>query len=243
MPFGTYGSVTFDDDATEDERCDFMMRLTEWLRSGHYSLVEVVDFEGNWPAPGADWLKRQDTFTHIIRLSEAGTLPFGAGVLQEIKTGERRDAIVREINGPQEVQDFYDLYLKSIKRRGKSKSVYSLRFFKTVFDVLNGTEKLRWTVAAVGGRIVGSQINFIHDETLYYWQGVMDYARREHKPTYLLINDAIETAKRLGLKKINMGATPPDAPGLIDFKRKWGSHRYDYALYRRRFWIRELFGR
>ncbi len=244
MPYGTYGGFVFDNDATDDEKREYSKGLGSWLQSGNFSLLEIVNFEGCWNPSIIPDVEKQETFAHIMKLEGANNDFFsGPNVRAEIKAGQRRGTQVVEVQHKDQVKRSYDIYLETEKRHGRIRPVYSQRFFNAIFDFLKSTGKLRWTVAVVKSRIIGSQINFVHGDTLYYWQGVMEYASRQYKPTYLLINDAIEYARNRELAKINMGASPANAPGLIEFKKKWGGVRYDYTIYRRRSRLRKLLGR
>jgi CelD/BcsL family acetyltransferase involved in cellulose biosynthesis len=117
------------------------------------------------------------------------------------------------------------------------------KFFEILFKRLHDSDKLYWTGLVAEGALVGSQIHFIHGDTLFNWQTVSDYEKRQYKPSQLLMHDAIERAADLGLKSVNLGASPPDAGGLIRYKERWQGTRIDYYIYSSLSRIRKLLGR
>jgi lipid II:glycine glycyltransferase (peptidoglycan interpeptide bridge formation enzyme) len=102
---------------------------------------------------------------------------------------------------------------------------------------------LYWNSLLEDSRMVGSCINFIHGDTLFNWQNVSDYSKRYLRPNHVLIADAIEYAIERGIKKINLGASPPYAHSLIDFKKRWGGERVNYDSYFSSSWLLRLLRR
>lgn len=102
---------------------------------------------------------------------------------------------------------------------------------------------LHWTGLRARGKLIASHLNFIHGGTLANWRIVWDYDERHLKPNQVLMHDAIRTAGRRGIEYVNLGASPADAAGLIEYKERWGGMKVEYDILTFRSPIRRLLGR
>ena len=78
--------------------------------------------------------------------------------------------------------------------------------------------------------MIGSRISFLHGGSLFNWQAVSDYRYRRFKANQVLLDEAVRRGRAAGAATINLGASPPDAEGLIDYKERWGGRRVVYDV-------------
>ncbi len=55
--------------------------------------------------------------------------------------------------------------------------------------------------------------------------------------------DAIRKAKLSGAGRVNLGASPPHATGLIEYKESWGARKIEYDILSCRSGVGKLMGR
>jgi lipid II:glycine glycyltransferase (peptidoglycan interpeptide bridge formation enzyme) len=188
-------------------------------------------------------MDRTRPFTHIVSLdSQDGPWPHPK-IRYDIRTGLKADSEIVRLERPEQIDDFYHLYRMTARRHGGKGPFRDKKFFEILFDYLHNTDKLYWTGLLAEDSLVGSQIHFIHENTLFNWQTVSNYEKRQYKPSQLLMNDAVEKAISLGLGKVNLGASPSDAGGLIRYKERWRGTRIEYNIYTSRSRLRRLIRR
>jgi CelD/BcsL family acetyltransferase involved in cellulose biosynthesis len=79
---------------------------------------------------------------------------------------------------------------------------------------------------------------FICDrDTSHNWQIYFDKSSSPLKPNQAITAHAVETFRSRGLKYLNLGATPPDAVGVSQYKQKWGGREYAYQVFEFRSWL------
>ena len=231
MPYGTYGHALFRE-ATPERKRGFYGHLLDHLRAGGYSRIVITDFNGGLGGIDRDFLEQRDCFTHVISLNGDGEhTPPDKKLNGHIRSGQRALTEIVRIDDGDRLDEFYRLYSLTERRHGAVRPLYRKRFFRALLEKLGGSSMLYWNGLNEGGRLVGSCINFIHVDTLFNWQTVSDYENRHLKPNHVLLADAIERGAATGVKMVNLGASPENAHGLIDYKERWGGKRVDYAFY------------
>jgi len=244
MPYGTYGEMITKGAMDEEQRDIFNANLIKFLKRGRFSRISITDFEGRLSEVGEPFLTWSPSFTHIIKLdSLSDYIPPDERILEQVRNGLKSGTTRIAIRTDDDLNSFYDLYLMTEKRHGQRTPLYSKRFFRAILDTLCNSNMLYWNALLEDSRMVGSCINFIHGDTLFNWQNVSDYSKRYLRPNHVLIADAIEYAINRGIKKINLGASPPYAHSLIDFKRRWGGVRVNYDSYFSSSWMLRLLRR
>jgi len=242
MPDGTYGAPIFSDLCPDENRRAYIGYLDEYFKKSAFSKILIADFSGNLKDWSGRNLQRTRHFTHIVSLENPEAYRPRPNVESHLRTGRKRPSEIITIGHPSQIDDFYRLYCLTRKRHnggpGRTKG-----FFEAVIRHLGTTDKLYWTAMEAEGQMIGSQIHFLHGDTLFNWQTVSDYDMRQYKPSQMLMHDAIEMAAENGLSKINLGASPPDAEGLIMYKEGWQGVRTEYDILTAVSWWRKLLGR
>jgi len=244
LPYGAYGSALFKSNIDEKSKKELWDYFTNYLNDNSFSFIELVDYDGLLANIDLPRFEKVNCFTHIIELGNAESYkPARDRVERHIRSGLKKQVDINQIDDVGLIEKFYNLYEQTEKRHGRSKPMYGKKFFQVLFDRLSISTALYWLAAYHEGQMIGSQINFIHGDALYYWQGVMDFEKREMKQAYLLMHNSINHAIGLDLRWVNLGASPPDAEGLIDYKESWGAVRRDYSIYRRKSFLHRVLGR
>ena len=96
-------------------------------------------------------------------------------------------------------------------------------------------------LANVHIRGLRSGLNVLHGPNEFGKTSLLEFSRRvlfgfpsrtTKANQYLLYNFAKQVS-RAGVTRLNLGASPSDARGLIEYKEKWGGRTYTYNCYRR----------
>jgi hypothetical protein len=230
LPYGTYGGIIWGRDVAPGFKNEALVHLSAYFRKARFTRVSIADYDGSlreWTHTG---IKRQPAFTHLIDISGDTYRPADKKIEQHIQIGLKAEPEIAPVQTSRQVGQFYALYEATEKRHGRSRPILPRRMFDALFDHLSGNEMLYWIAIMVDGIMIGSQINFIFGDSLINWQTVSDYEMRQYKPNHLLLNNAITYAQSRGVRQINLGASPPEASGLIDFKERWGGVRREYEI-------------
>lgn len=135
-----------------------------------------------------------------------------------IKKAMKSGLDVVEIDTPNKLREFYNLYLKTMKYHGSPP--HSFNYFKKLFRTFK-LGSIRVTLATHEGIYVGGMLCFIYNKKIHYSFGV---SRTEHiglNPNNLLIWDAIQWGKNRGCEVFDFGRTRRGS-GVYHFKRRWG---------------------
>ncbi|GEM_PF-1930770 len=244
MPYGTYGEVLFKNNASEGIRKEFYSHLVDYLKKNRFSRIDITDFDGGFAEYSNSFLKRKTSFTHIISLDgNKDYRPPDKKIEGHIRAGRRADTSIEHLETSGQINDFYRLYRLTERRHGRHIPLYNKRFFKSILRQLRDSDSMIWNILLADETMIGSCINFIHGNTLFNWQTVSDYDNRHLKPNHILLYDAISKGIKAGVKKVNLGASPHNAHGLIDYKERWGGIRVDYNMYSSYSWLRKLMSR
>ena len=138
-----------------------------------------------------------------------------------IKKAQNSSLVIRKGKSPQEVSEFYKLFLNTRKIRGVPG--YPLFFFQDIVQHFN--ENCRIYLAVHQGKPVAAIFLIYHQkEVRYAFAGaVHDHSMMQLQPYHLLIWEAIKDASREGYTIFNFGGATQEANegGLYEFKRKW----------------------
>ena len=243
MPGDTYGGVVYSDDITDEGKREFLDHVAEYLRSRRFSRVRLVDFHGRLAGWSGFPLRGSRAFTHVISLGSAEDFQPHKRIRRDLRTAQRGATEIVSITDDADVDAFYRLYRMTELRHGRQRPIYTKVFFEVLAQVMKGSPSLYWTGLITAGEMIASQVNFIHGGTLFNWRVVSDYSKRRYKPNQILLLDAIQKGQECGAFKINLGASPPEAEGLIGYKERWGGGRVDYDILTYWSGVRRFLGR
>jgi len=241
MPYGTYGEVVMAEGTEESQRDEFYVFLVKYLQKGRFSRIAITDFDRNFSRLSEPFLSHTESFTHIIEINGNGThVPPDRKINGHIRAGQRANTEIILVETREQLRDFYRLYEMTEKRHGSIRPLYSKHFFTSILKHLGGTDMLHWNCLMYEGVMIGSCIKFIYNRTLFNWQTVSNYEYRNLKPNHVLLSEAIKKGIEDGITRINLGASPPYAHSLIDYKERWGGVRVEYDTYLSDSWLRKI---
>jgi CelD/BcsL family acetyltransferase involved in cellulose biosynthesis len=174
-----------------------------------------------------------DTQLSIAKRARWHTLALGAGLdavwsgfeggaRRAIRKAERAGVVVRPIAGPTAVEDFRRMHV-ALRKRKYRLLAQPPAFFEAIarrFGEIDGWFPLG---AYVGDRLVAATIYLRWGDTLYYKFNASSLDALEERPNNLLVWAGIALARSLDCRKLDLGPSDDDQPGLIRFKRQFGA--------------------
>lgn len=130
------------------------------------------------------------------------------------------------------VKDFYNLQLQTAKRQ--KFTPFSYRFIYEQFKLFAENNKALLYSATLENKLLAQAIIIFYGEEAVYHYGASTDEGRKYPGAYLLQWEAIQEAKRRGLKRYNFwGVSSLDNPGhrfygISIFKRGFGGEDFEY---------------
>jgi hypothetical protein len=153
-------------------------------------------------------------------------------VQRKIHRAEREQLSCQAGRSAALLDQFYGLFLMTRRRLGLPPQ--PLSWFRHLIGFLG--ESLTIYIAYCRNTPIAGIITLRHKDVLVYKYGASDYDFRQLGGTQLAFWNAIQDAKRSGLREMDFGRSDLDDSGLITFKDRWGarSSALDYWQYSRR---------
>lgn len=150
-------------------------------------------------------------------------------VRQTINKSARLGVTVRTGRDPQDLDEFYRLYVLNRKRHGIPPQ--PKRLFSSILDGMRDNPSASIYLAEYQGVCVAALVVFRYKgTTLAKYEGV-DEDYREVLPVYALLWKSIEDACLAGDRAYDFGRTAADNRGLNEFKSRWGTQRIELPYY------------
>ncbi len=241
MPDGLNGGPYFTEDYTSAKKGQFIQSVFNWLKSKRVLRADIHN-----PSVEIDNInfQRRDMITQIIHLGNESFTPPDSKIREHIRTGRRRGAIVAVFDKFDYLDGFFELVEKT-SRRHDARPRYPKIWFRELLKLSIIDDRILWWAVFGENKMIGSRICFIDRSQLLTWQYYSDKEYGHLKPGYLLLDYIINYAVERKIKTINLGASPPEAESLRDYKKRWGGQertlnyythysRLGKLLYRRR---------
>jgi len=227
MPFGTYGGVI--GNLSEEQKIQLLREVVKFGTEKKHLRLQIVDFFDQNKELGKLNFRKIPTFTHVINLenskSEIGFQK--RGYEQSLK----KELSVREIGSLDEANICHQLYLTTAQKHQLQHIKYPLKFYENLFSMKANSNHLKWWIVLKEKQIIAYQINFVCQDTLYYWDGGSSPDFLGDRPNDALMGHSLKWAKENKLKYYNLGGSPQESEGLIKFKQDWGAERRNYFIY------------
>lgn len=178
--------------------------------------------------------QRQNSFsTYILELS-----PNPEQVWKKLDKGSVRWAIkkshkmgtsVEITKNIEDIKKFYELNCITKKEIGVP--CHPWNFFKNLFDIMG--DHISLYVTRFNNEIIAGGIMEYFKDSVLYGYGAADPDYLGMHPYNAFIWKSIEDACKRGYRYYDFGRTSYDNPGLINFKKKWGTieKRLNYSYY------------
>jgi CelD/BcsL family acetyltransferase involved in cellulose biosynthesis len=228
MPYSTYGGPLVrrgHADASGVRRL-LLEGFANLARSGGVMLAELAWYEGQRDER-PEGLAIGESFTHVRGLGPdfavlQRVLPHS--IRSRIQQGEEQGVTVRRVVDAAGVRDYHALAVRNVSRRGGQPKPLSV--YQRVFETLVPAGLARYDLAEHEGTVVGGSLHFLHGGVGTNWLTVSDERQSKLRPNHLLIARVMKELCEAGYHEYNLGGSPPDATGLIQFKESWGATRH-----------------
>ncbi|MFH1688508.1 MAG: GNAT family N-acetyltransferase [bacterium] len=231
MPDGCYGRLFVD---TEDTAARRFVAATVMasLAKSRFAKVHLTDYDHSFH-PSDDW-EELTLSTTLVDIGPPDWMPDDKKMRQQIRAAERRDYRVIPFAPRLHMPAFWSLVEKSSRRQGRSPR-YPRSFYEALSQLAAEDDRLRWLWMEVDGQAVASSIFVVEGDQVVHWHIFYDESLSEYQPSKYLPYVAARAFAQSGGRLLNLGATPPNLPGVEEYKRKWGGELYHYrCLIRRR---------
>jgi len=138
---------------------------------------------------------------------------------------------VKDVEGEEELESYYRLYLQTQKRHGTPPHHH--RLFERLYDVFSDAGKIRLLMAEYRGNPIGGVIMLRYDATIFWWNNVTDIRHRSLNSTNLLLWKMIEWGAQNGYRTLDLGRTRKGT-AIYRFKSRWGgqeAHLRDFVYF------------
>ncbi len=230
MPDGCYGRMFFASGNDADNRAISKLVMREIAQAG-YLKAYVYDFYNR--LSGNSSFTTEKCETSIIDISGNTWAPPDKKIQSEIRKAEKEGVTVTAFDREQHMEKFLAL-MQSTEERHRREPKYSGWFFEDLAKLAETDNRVVWLWCEHEGQAVSSHINFIEAPMALNWQVYFDKSFSFLKANQYLLYNFARKIGRAGVTRLNMGASPPDAENLIQYKQKWGGRTYTYNCYRRR---------
>jgi lipid II:glycine glycyltransferase (peptidoglycan interpeptide bridge formation enzyme) len=178
--------------------------------------------------------KKKEFFTYLVELENSYDKirkeKFNRNCRRNISKAEKNNIKIRKVENLKDVE-LYHKISKETHLRLSGFEVYSLNYFKNIYETMNNKEMFIWNLAEINGRIIAGSLIFLHKNSLFNFLTINYSDCKKYEPNFLLISNDIKWAIENEYKYYNLGGNPEDAEGLNRFKESWGAERKIYNLY------------
>jgi len=135
-----------------------------------------------------------------------------------------------DANDPADGARIYELYRRTLERKDGSLR-YNADYFTALIELAQQHPCLRVLLAMKDDLIAAFTVVALHGSVAYYLHGAYEWSLREYQPSAMLLNEAIEWAKREGSVSFNLMSSPKGQESLIKYKERWGAETRKHRTY------------
>ena len=160
--------------------------------------------------------------TAIVDLQDWDSTSVSKNLRRDIRRAKRTGLELTEVPDAASGSCLYAIYSQTIRRQRGSLR-YNEMYFASLLELCKSNPALSMYAALDGRTVAGFAITAKHHATTYYLHGGAANEYRSRSPSDLLLDRAIQSAKRDGTNCFNLMASPVDQPMLLRYKEKWGA--------------------
>ncbi len=213
---------------------EFLSLLNRWVKNEKIHRIQIVDLVIKKKDELPDY-NCKETYRHVLELKgkskEEIEVNYPGTLKRNIKTALKSNMKVERIETKEEVAQFYQLYLSSMKRKSALVK-YPLGLFYKIFELLVPNFADILFVKHQNRPIAGIVIIYSKD-TAHYFHGGSDSDYLSLRPNDLLFHRAIQIAHQKGKSYFDFLGSSKKMSGLIRFKAKWGAEKEIVLNYHR----------
>lgn len=170
--------------------------------------------------------------------AETAIVDLQSWTLEKINKNRRRDVNRSLRSGLDLVEStdaadgerIFELYRTTLERNDGSLR-YNADYFSELVKLAQRNSRLRVLLARRNGTIAAFTVVVLHGTVAYYLHGAFDWEMREHLPSAMLLNEAIEWSKAQGCESFNLMSSPVGQDSLIKYKERWGAQTREHRTY------------
>ena len=148
-----------------------------------------------------------------------------------IRKSQRENVAMRIAESETELRAFFEMHLK-VRKYKYSLLAQPYSFFQNIWRRFVDTQQGFLLLALHDDRVVAGDFFLIWKDTLYYKFNASLHDDLSHRPNDLLIWEAIERGKEMGLSYLDFGLSDIDQDGLVRYKRKFGTEERTISFLR-----------
>jgi hypothetical protein len=232
LPDGLFAPIWIAESG-RDQVLQLHTALLDHLADRKYLKAYVTDFSSALEA--ADW-QAIDVDTTVIDLFGTGTetiwLPPDKTLRAEIIKAERDGVRVIPVGGADYLTGFLQLMSRTEQRHGRSPK-YPAAFWRALAELATTDRRIRWYGVMSNNDLAAAHMYLVDGDMAFNWQIYFDKRDSPLKPNQAITSYAANQFRREGIRRLNLGATPPRAAGVESYKQKWGGTTYRYRVWRR----------
>ncbi len=235
MPDGLYSRLVVFDDAADVGEVSHS--LLEGLEGAGYLKLYLTDYYGSFvDAAGFESVECE---TGLVDISQSDWLPPDKKLQSEIRKAEREGVVPLPFDPARHFESFTSLMEATEKRHGREPK-YSEEFFRRLAELAERDSRARWVVVEHEGVLATSHIFLIDAEQIINWQVYFDKKFSFLKANQFVLYSMAREYAAQGIRYLNLGASPPEAGTLSDYKQKWGGESHKYTCLQRKSWLGKL---
>ena len=205
--------------------------MTQTIARAGYVKAHIFDFHSSLSnVLGFD---TQEFTTSIVDIDCENWMPPDKTLQSELRKAERENVSIQPFNAANHLDKFITLMQQTEQRHGR-KPKYSKKFFTDLAALAQDDQRVIWLWCEHEGKAVTSHINFVEGGMVLNWQVYYDKAFSPLKANQFMLYKMAKDQAARGVRRLNLGASPPDADTLADYKSKWGGRPYSYKCYYRK---------
>jgi hypothetical protein len=205
---------------------EFSKLLEKKAKQEKIDRIQIVDLEIKQKRELPDF-KCMESYRHLLELRDKSMdqvwKNYKDSLKRTIKAALRSGLCFEKIKTREEVDQFYRLYLDSM-RRNKALAKYPIELFHKIYDFLV-PEFSDIFFVKFQNRPVAGMVVIYSKKIAHYFHGGSDTEYLHLRPNDLLFHHAIQIAKEKGKSYFDFLGSDKRFLSLIQFKDKWGTQR------------------
>ncbi len=213
LPFGMYSTLRADCSST------LLDPLATWLRSQQLAEFRIA-LPHNLQLSGSSRLHSRSFNYHLLDLS----------VETEFSTNTRRNLQKAHDAGfslkfltPADTGAALRVLRDHQSRTGEYRRLPAVAYEHLFNDVVANHPGILAVALISSGQIIAVQLYFVSDDDAFYFDGFSLAVALGAGGNFYLMESMIRHLRSLGIKRLNLGASPPSDSGLRRFKEGWGA--------------------
>jgi hypothetical protein len=204
----------------------FVNFLNRWAKEEGIGRIQIIDLSIKKRQDLPDF-KCVESYRHVLELKGKSEdqiwKDYKDSLRRNIRVALNSQLRFENIKSKGQVEQFYKLYLDSMKRK-KALIRYPLKLFWQIFDLLV-PEFADMLFIKHQNQPVAGMVVIYSQQTAHYFHGGSDTDHLHLRPNDLLFHHAIRTAAERGKSYFDFMGSGKHMVNLIRFKEKWGAEK------------------